>query len=264
MGRILLAIVLGLFAPVVAFMAGSAVEIPGQNPPQEMIAASLAAFLYLAICQFLVARRDARRAAANWPTMVALGVPLLLMASVADARDLAERVRQDGPIVLAGWLGIFAGAWAAGCVTLSPLTLESCRRNLRACAAVLAAVAVVLAAAVIPLSRNAGTFPDGSPGETASVFWWIVGVSVLVAAGLALVAARAGHGRRPSFAVLGFLALLAFAPAFFLAIPAIWLVGHGPLLRAVSIISPACSLAQLAVAVLLGATALRLPEAQTT
>ena len=65
MGRILLSIVLGFSACLVSFMAGALVDVPGQNSPQVGIAASLAAFLFLAICQFLVTRRDNRRPAAN-------------------------------------------------------------------------------------------------------------------------------------------------------------------------------------------------------
>jgi hypothetical protein len=129
---------------------------------------------------------------------------------------------------------------------------------------VLVAVALVLAAAVIPLTRKAGTFPDGAPGDTVTVFWVFAGLSVLVAADLALIAARAGRGRRPSFIVLGFLAFLALVPACFLVIPAIWFVGHGPVMRAVSVLSPLCSLAEFAAMALLGATALRLPEAERT
>ncbi|HVN77256.1 MAG TPA: hypothetical protein VMT19_13140 [Thermoanaerobaculaceae bacterium] len=264
MGRILLAIVLGLFAPFVAFMGGAVFEVPGQNPIQERLAGGIAAAAYLAACQFLVAPRASRGSGARWPTILALGAPLLVAFLVAEARDLPERVRLYGPVVVAGWLGIAAGTALAARITLEPLTLESCRRNLRTCAGLLVAVAVVLVAALVPLTRMAGTFPDGAPGATASVFLVIAGLSALVALDLALAAARAGRGNRSSPVALGFLAFLAFVPACFLVIPAMWFVGHGPVLRAVSIISPLCSAAESAVTVLLGATGLRLPETQTT
>ncbi len=264
MAKISLSIALGLVAPIVVFMAAALVEVPGQNPPQERIAASLAAFLYLAICQFLIARMDDRKHGANWPSTVALCVPLLLLASVADARDLGERAFLYGPWVVAGGLGIAAGAWAATRVTLPTLPLESCRRTIRSFALVLGAVAVVLVAALVPLTTLAGTFPDGAPGAMASVFLVIAGLSALVGLELAQIAARAKRGRSPSFAILGFLALLAFLPGCFLTIPAKWLVGYGPVLRAVGVLSPLCALAELAVAVLLGAMALRLPAAETT
>ncbi len=264
MGRILLSIVLGLFAPVTAFLAAGAVEIPGQNPIRERVAGSIAAAIYLAACRFLVAPRGSRKSGATWPTALALGAPLLASALLADARDLPERVRLYGPVVLGGWLGIGAGATLAARITLSPLPLAACRRNARACAVVLAAVAVVLAGVATPLTRMAGTSPDGAPGATAVVFLLIAGLGTLVALDLALVAARAGRGRRPSPVALGFLAFLAFVPACVLAIPAGWFVGHGPLLRAVSVMSPLCSLAEFAVMALLGATALRLPGPDAT
>jgi hypothetical protein len=260
-GRILLSIVLGLFAPVVAFMAAAMVEVPGQNPIQEPVAGGIAVAIYLAICQFLVTPRGKRTLSANWPTMVAMGAPLVAVCLIALAKGRGFRglLHDALPPIAAGCIGIVAGAWAAGRVALSALSLESCRRNLRASATLLAAVAVVLAAAVIPLTRKAGTFPDGAPGGMVSVCWGIVGLGVLIAATLALIANRAGRGRRPPFFVLGFLGFLAFVPAGFLAIPAIWFLGHGPVMRAVSILSPMCSAAELVVAALVGATAVRLP-----
>lgn len=260
MGRILLSIVLGLFAPVVAFMAGSMVEIPGQNPIQERVAGSLAAALYLAICQFLVAPRESRKPGANWPTLVALGAPLLALSFIAEAKDLWERAFMYGPIVISGWLGIVAGAVVAARVTLSAVSLAFCRRSLRACAALLGAAALVIAAGVIPLTNKAGTFPDGTPGSSVPVFWAIAILDILVSASLAFTAVRAGRGRRSSPAVLGLLAFLAFVSACILAIPAIKFPGHGPVMLAVSILLFLCSAANFAVAALAGTTAVRLPD----
>ncbi len=263
MRRVLLLIALGFTACLVAFMAAAVVEVPGQNPPQERIAAGLAAFLYLAVCQFLVTRRHDRRPAANWTAMVALGTPLLLLTAVADARNLGQRAVLLGPWLLGGWLGIAAGAVLATHVTLSPLPLSSCRRNARACAVALGAVSVVLVAVVFPLTGMAGTFPDGAPGAMGPMALVIAGLNALLAADLAVHVARAGRGLVPSPAVLGLLACLVFLPACFLAIPVIWLAGYGPLLRAVGVVSPLCALAQFGVAALLCATAARLPETGT-
>ena len=260
MGRILLSIVLGLFAPFVAFMAAALVEVPGQNPPQERIAAGLAAFLYLAICQFLVTRRDNRRPAANWPTMVALGVPLLLLASVADARNLGERAFLYGPWVIAGWLGIAVGAWAARRVTLPALSFEYCRRCLLACAVVMGVVTVVIAAGVTPMVA-ADTDPRAAP-PNAVLSWGGFVLSLLVAASLALAALRAGRGRRPSPIALGVLGFLALVLAVFGA-PAVVLFTHGPAMRLAAILGVLCSAAEFVVAVAVGAVALRLPAAQT-
>lgn len=264
MGRVLLSVVLGLFALVIFIGVGELLGVPGQNTIREILGACLAGTLYLAISQFFVAPRGSRALAPKWPTMVAMGAPLLAICLTIAAQGGRAWLYSALPMFVPGCLGIVAGAWAAGRFTFSPLALASCRRSLLVSAAVLLAVALVLVAAVIPLTIKAGAFPDGAPGATVSVFWRIAGLATLIAAGLGLIAARAGRGRRPSFVILGFLAFLAFAPACFLAIPAIWFLGHGPVLRAVSIISPMCSAAELAVTALLGATALRLPEAERT
>ena len=106
MGRLLLSIVLGLFAPVVAFMGAEVVEVPGQNPIRERVVGGLAVALYLAICQFLVTPRGSRKLGANWPTMVALGAPLLALFVVAQANDRGahgiDRARRD---VGLDWIG---------------------------------------------------------------------------------------------------------------------------------------------------------------
>ena len=262
MGRILLSIVLGLFAPVVAFWAGAMVEVPGQNPIQEPIAASIAAAVYLATCQFLVTPRESRKLGANWPTMAAMGATLVAVCVVALAkgRGVRELLHIALPPVAAGCFGIVAGAIVAARVTVSALSLASCRRFLRTCVALLIAAVLVIAAGVIPLTKKAGTFPDGTPGESVAVFWAIAILDILVSASLAFIAVRAGRGRRSSPAVLGLLAFLAFVPACGLALPAIKFPGHGPVMLAVSILSFLCSAANFVVAALVGATALRLPD----
>jgi hypothetical protein len=258
-GRILLSIVLGLFAPVVAFMAAAMVEVPGQNPIQERVAASLAAALYLVICQFLVTPRESRKPGANWPSMVALGAPLLVLSFIAEAKDLWERAFMYGPIVISGWLGILAGAVAAARVTLSAVSLRFCRRSMWACAALLVGAALVVAAGVIPLTNKAGTFPDGTPGRSVPVFWAIAILSIVIAASVAFIAVRAGRGRRPSPVVLGLLAFLAFVPACGLAVPAFAFLGHGRGMLTVSILLFLGAAAEFVVTALAGTTALRLP-----
>ena len=257
MVRILLAIVFGLSACLVSFMAGALVEVPGQNSPQERIAAGLAAFLFLAICQFLLARTDGRRPAVEWPTWVALGAPLLLLASVADARNLGERVVLYGPWVLAGWLGIAAGAWAARRFTLRTLPLEKCRRRLLACALVIGVAAVVIAAGVTPMLA-ADTDRRAAP-PNAVLSWGGLVVSLLLAASLTLAAFRAGRGRQPSAGVLGLLAFLALVLAV-LGAPAVVLFTHGPAMRLAAILGVLCSAGDFAVALVVGMTAARLPS----
>jgi len=259
-GRLLLSIVLGLFAPVVAFMGGELVEVPGQNPIRERVVGGLAVALYLAVCQFLVTPRGSRKLGANWPTMVALGAPLLALSFVADAKDLWERVYLYGPIVISGWLGILAGAVVAARVTLPVVSLAFCRRWLLTCVALLVGAALVVVAGVIPLTNKAGTFPDGTPGSSVSVFWAIAVLNILIAASLAFIAVRVGRGRRPSPVVLGLLAFLAFVPACGLAVPAFAFLGHGPVMLTVSILLFLGSAAEFVVTALVGTTALRLPD----
>jgi hypothetical protein len=172
MGRVLLSMALGFFALVVFIGVGELLGVPGQNTIKEILGASLGVTLYLAISQFFVAPRGSSKLGPKWPTMVAMGAPLLVVLSWTKSFPgyRWEWAYTIGPVLVSGCVGILAGAWAAGRVALSALSLESCRRNLRACATLLAAVAVVLAAAVIPLTRKAGTFPDGAPGGMVPVF----------------------------------------------------------------------------------------------
>ena len=260
MAKISLSIALGLVAPIVVFMAAALVEVPGQNPPQERIAASLAAFLYLAICRFLVARMDDRKHGANWPSTVALCVPLLLLASVADARDLGGRLLLYAPPVVAGWLGIPVGAIAAARVAVAAAPLDACRRHLCACATVAGGVAVVVAGGVVPLIW-ADTSPIATPARAVPVDWAIAVFNLLVAAALALIAARAGRGQRPAAPVLALLAALAFVLACFLA-PAVTFLAHGSSGTMAGILGVICSLGDLVVVALLAAAALRLPAEQ--
>jgi len=257
-GSVLLSIVLGLFAPVVAFMGAEAFEVPGQNPVQERVAGSLAAALYLAICQFSLTPRESRKPGANWPSMVALGVPLLVLCFIAEAKDLWERALMYGPIVISGWLGVVAGALVAARVTLPAVSLRFCRRFLLTCAALLAAVALVVAAGVVP-PTNADTFPQAAPERAVPFFWKIVVLNLLVATSLVFIAVRAGDRRRLSPIVLGFLAFLAFVPACFLAASGFGFLGHGPAMRIASVLLLLCSAAEFLVTGLVSATALLLP-----
>jgi hypothetical protein len=189
--------------------------------------------------------------------MVALGAPLLVSVLLLEA-DSSERVFVHGPIVISGWVGILAGAAVAQRVTIPALALEVCRRNLRISAALLGAVVLVLAAAVIPLTAKAGTSPDGTPGDALAVFRALAVLGIVVSALLALIAVRAGRGRRPSPVVLGLLGLIAFVPVCFLSISAFTFPGHGPVLLTASVLLFLCLAAELVATALVAATALRL------
>jgi len=259
-GRILLSIVLGLFAPVVAFMAAAMVEVPGQNPIQEPVAAGIAVAIYLAICQFLVTPREKRTLSANWATMIAMGASLaaVCLFALAKGRGVPELLHEALPPIVAGCLGIVAGAIVAARVTPSASSLGSCRRALWACVALLVGVAFVVAAGVIPAVK-ADRSPQAAPESAARGSWVIVVVAVILAASLALIAARAGQGRRPSFIVLGFLAFVAFVLACSLA-PSAALFTHSPPAWTAGVLGVLCSASAFVVAALVGTTALRLPD----
>ncbi|HEX7602130.1 MAG TPA: hypothetical protein VF316_11010 [Polyangiaceae bacterium] len=165
----MLSIALGIFDWAVFIGVGELLGVPGQNTIREILGASLASALYLAVSQFFVAPRGSRGLGGKWPTMVAMGAPLLagcVLVIVAEGRpQLYSALAGFVP----GCLAILAGAAAAGRLNFSAVSLGSCRRYLLACATLLAAVALVLALAVIPLTRRAGTFPDGSPGGMVPV-----------------------------------------------------------------------------------------------
>jgi len=71
---------LGMTAPVVAFVAASVFETPGKTTCAETAAGCVGVALYLAFCEFWVAPRDRHGFRANWPTLIASIIPLLLAA----------------------------------------------------------------------------------------------------------------------------------------------------------------------------------------
>jgi hypothetical protein len=240
-------------------MGASPFEVVGQNSIKEVVAGSLAVALYLAFCQFLVVARGSRRLGAKWPTLVAMAAPLLAAVVLIALVEKPDVLLVQGlPILISGCLGILVGAEAAGRLTLPAVSLKFCRRSLLTCAALLVAVAFVLAARVVPLTKKAGTFPDGTPGAMVPVSWGIVVLNILAATDLVFVAIRATDRGRLSPTSLGLLAFLAFVPACFLAVPAFAFRGHGPIMLTVSILMVLCSAAEFLVTGLLSTIALLL------
>ena len=136
MRRVPLALLLGLLAPFAAFMGGAAVEIPGQNPPQEVIAASAAAALFLGVCQYLVAcggGRPGRR----WPAAVTMLVPLFVGVGIAEGASPLS------PVLIAGCAASLAGVFLARWLPLPSVSHSLWRRSLLACICALVAIALV-------------------------------------------------------------------------------------------------------------------------
>jgi len=262
---VVFSVLLGLFTLAVFIGVGELFQ--GQGVAAETMAAGLAMALYLALAQFLVAQRGSRGLRGKWPTMVAMGAPALgmgLLASLGSGGRYGGRawLYSATPLLVAGCLGIAAGAWTAGRVTLLALSPESCRRCLLVCAVVTCAAGLVVAAAVIP--RVAA---DTDLQKAAPALCGIVVLDLLVAALLALsglLAARRAIStsiRQILPTALGLLAFLAFGLAFFLAPTAVYFT-HGPAMRVAAIWGVLCSAAQFVATVLVGVVALRLPAPQ--
>jgi len=259
MRRVLFSFVLGLLSPFVGILGASPFEVPGQNPIRERVAGGLAVALYLALCQFLVAPRESRRLGAKWPTMVAMAASLLAMCLLIVASEGGKAwVFSAGPMLISGCLGIVVGAVVAGWVELPAVSLEFCRRSLLTGAAVLVVVALVVAAGVIP-SVKADRSPQAAPDRAARLFWGIVVLDVVLAACVAFIAVRTGHGRRTWPVAVGSLAFLGFIVACFLATTAAFLT-HDPPMWTAAILGVFCSAAEFIVAGLLSVTALLLPK----
>jgi hypothetical protein len=108
--RVPLAVVLG----ILTFGVGVIVEGGVLHPNPPLVIASVM-FLYLAISQFLVAKKGANLWD-NWATLLGMTVPLvaLYIMTVAAKRGAAELQRQELIFFLPGCLGILIGVLAAG------------------------------------------------------------------------------------------------------------------------------------------------------
>jgi len=175
MRQIAVSILLGLFA-FPAFFFGEPFEAPGGRSLLPNVVGGLATGLYLAVCQFLVARHsgmevhvDSREMPlftgglkssgrishwiSDWDLLVAMLAPLAVMCGLALLLEPEVGSQQGPPFFLGGALGTVAGAMLARATT-SPHSAQAraeAWRNLRRVgAALFSAVAVILPAEVIP------------------------------------------------------------------------------------------------------------------
>ncbi len=267
MGRIVLAVVIGLLSLFVVIVGGELFQelfrhgTPLEdNSIWEVVGGGLLVGFYLAIGQFLVASRKGPGLLAKWPTMVGMAAPLIAICLLSAAMEGHGQWAFLTGVILLGCAGIFAGAAAAGRFTLQALSLGTCRRSLRAAAALMVGVALVVAAGVVPLTR-ADTFPTATPEKAVPVFWGAAILNLLGAACLMFIGARAGRGRRPSPVDLGSLAFLSFVVAFLLA-PTVTFMRHGPSMVIAGILGGLCAVVEFAVTLLIGSIALRLPTGE--
>jgi hypothetical protein len=146
MGRIVISIILGLFSPIVFIIGAAPFAVHGEASVQAVLAGSIALALYLAVCQFLVARsggRGLRTGIAeiggldgeaislgqhgrggisgllfDWPILFAMVAPLLAMVLLIAAVEKPSTVLAQGiPMLVAGCIGSLAGALLAKLVS---------------------------------------------------------------------------------------------------------------------------------------------------
>ena len=242
MRRIPLALLLGLLAPVAAFMGGAVVEIPGQNPPREVIAACVAAAFFLGVCQYLVACGGGG-IGRRWPAAVTMLVPLFVGVGTSEGAG------QFIPVLIAGCAASLAGVFLARWLPLPPMSHSFWRRSLLACACALVAIALVVVAGVVPPTK-ADTFPEAAPAEAARFVWTLAALNLVIAGALAWTTLRSSAARRVSKVVLALAALLSFPIAFFFTASGAGFLAHGPAMRAASLLLLACAAVETVVAVM--------------
>jgi hypothetical protein len=139
------------------------------------------------------------------------------------------------------------------------LSLRTCRRFALTSAALLILVAMVVATGVIP-AVGSDTYPHATPQSAVPAFWINVGLNVLGATILGLLAFRA-RGRNPlTTTVLVLWAFLALLLAIALADAASAYRSHGLAMRTATILLFLCSAIEALAAVLIITTAIRFPR----
>lgn len=109
--KIVIAPVLGALTPFVFIIGAEPFEVPGQNPMGERLSGGIFLALYLAFCQFMLARRAEPVGVAQWSVGIALAVPVMAWAVYFLWRDGHESAWIIGlPIMAAGVCGIGVGA----------------------------------------------------------------------------------------------------------------------------------------------------------
>ena len=116
-GMTALSAILGLFSPLVFMLGAEPFEGRGRDSLKEVLAGCVAMALYLALCQFLVARseRFAGDTRAVWSSsFVAMIAPLAIAFLAIVVLERPGVVLAQGvPMLFAGCTGCFAGALAA-------------------------------------------------------------------------------------------------------------------------------------------------------
>ena len=193
MAMTVLSAILGLFSPLVGFLGSAPFEVPGTTSLKEGLAGSLAMALYLALCQFLVARsaHSAGRTRAVWSSnfvaMIA-PVPVAFLAIVVLEKP-GVVLDQGVPMLLAGCTGCLAGALAARWAPGTPGAYgenvrAACRIALRVNGGLTILVAAALFFVIAPIVAKDAS-PEATPGPAAHGLM-VIAVFHLLLAGLSL------------------------------------------------------------------------------
>jgi hypothetical protein len=257
LGMVLVSLVLGVTAALVAFGAAAAFEVQGRTSKGELIAPCVAAALYLAFCQFWVAPRGRSGLWAKLPTLVASVVPLLLDV------NLPPRIWGIPWVIISGCFGSVIGASSAHWLTTRPqggIPLadstgrdRSCRRNLLAGFILFVAIALMISIGVIP-----SVLADTSPGFNAGPVGKFLGITVifylLAAALLGSAVWIPRHGEPFSKATLGTAAFLGLLLGLSHLGTGVLTSGHGPALRIASVLLILCAVCGFITTALMTAT----------
>jgi hypothetical protein len=164
-------------------------EARGGNSLKEVLAGCVAMALYLALCQFLVARsaRSAGSTPAVWSSLfVAMIAPLVVaFLAIAIMEKSGVVLEQDVPMLFAGCTGCLAGALIARWAPDWPgahaeNVMAACRMALRVAGGLSIVVAALLFFVIAPIIAI-DTSPGATPGSAARGFMVIAAFHLLLA-----------------------------------------------------------------------------------
>jgi hypothetical protein len=183
-----LSAILGLFSPLVFMLGAEPFEARGGNSLKEVLAGCVALALYLALCQFLVARSVGSngRTRAVWSSSFAAMIAPLAVAFLAIVvlEEPGVVLAQGLPMLFAGGTGCLAGALAARWAPDWPgahaeSVMAACRLALRVAGGLSIVVAALLFFVIAPIVAR-DTSPEATPGPAARSFMVIAAFHLLL------------------------------------------------------------------------------------
>jgi hypothetical protein len=220
-------------------------EARGGNSLKEVLAGCIAMALYLALCQFLVARsaRSAGGTRAVWSSsFVAMIAPLAVaFLAIAVMEKSAVVLEQDVPMLFAGCTGCLAGALLARWAPDWPgahaeNVMAACRIAVRVAGGLSILVAALLFFVIAPIVAI-DTSPGATPGPAAR------GLMVIAAFHLLVAGISFWKSRSPAMPVASGVFGLVFG--LFLLFMASVFSHHGPSLHSAVIALYVCAASDL-------------------